>query len=366
MLALISAWPHGHVLLGLAEQLRLDQLPASRPSRQRRIVLALIIARSLRPETATSSLGLELGLEDVTDRELYAALDWLLARQKRIETKLSRRHLEDGTLLLYDVSGSYYTGRRPSLVQYGYSRDRKPAFPQIVYGLLCNADGCPIAIEVFSGDTADPATLGRQIAKIRRRFGLRRVVFVGDRGLVTSRRIAEELRPVEGLDWITALRADTIRRLAHQGVIQPSLFDERDLAEVYCPDFPGEPLVVCRNPLLADQRARRREELLGATARELDKIIAATGRERRPLRGRAKITLRVGKVLNRYKVAKHFELEITDESFTYRRNEARIAEEAALDGLYVIRTSVDADTLEAVEVVRAYKDLAQVERGFGR
>jgi transposase len=326
----------------------------------------LATARALQEETATTSLvvELDLGPDRIEEQELYDALDWLLARQTRIENKLARKHLYEGTLILYNVTSSYYTGHRPSLVQFGYNRDGKRRFPQIVYGLLCNAEGCPVAIEVFAGNTTDSKTLSAQINKVRRRFGVHRVVFVGDRGMITSRRIDEELRGVDGLDWITALRADTIRLLAEQGIIQPSLFDERDLAEVVSSDFPDERLIVCRNPLLATERARKRTELLAATAQELDKIVAATTRARNRLSGREKIALRVGRVLNRHKVGKHFELTIRDDSFSYSRNQPRIAEEAALDGIYVIRTSVRPGALTAENTVRAYKDLSSVERAF--
>jgi Transposase DDE domain len=377
---IIRTFPHGHVLavLGTLESVDLDAILASRPSRERSLVIAMIVARILRPasklataralqeETATTSLGLELDLrqERIGEQELYGALDWVLERQTRIENKLAQKHLFEGTLILYDVTSSYYTGHRSGLVQFGYNRDGKRRFPQIVYGLLCNAEGCPVSVEVFAGNTADTKTLSAQITKVRRRFGVHRVVFVGDRGMITSRRIDEELRGVDGLDWITALRADTIRLLAEQGVIQPSLFDERDLAEVVSPDFPDERLIVCRNPLLAAERARKRAELLAATERQLDKIVAATRRAKNPLSGRAKIGLRVGRVLNRHKVGKHFELTIDDSSFTYRRNETRIAAEAQLDGIYVVRTSVKPQALASADAVRAYKDLSAVERAF--
>jgi transposase len=363
-------------VLGTLQNIGLENLVASRRSRQRDLVVAMIVARilapssklatarSLREETATSSLALELGLEDIEDKELYAALDWLGKRQTRIETKLGKKHLHDGTLVLYDVSSSYYTGCQSELVQFGYNRDGQKGFPQIVYGLLCNAEGCPVAIEVFAGNTADPNTLASQIAKIRKRFGIRRVVLVGDRGMITNRRIDEELRGVEGLDWITALRADNIKKLASQGKIQPSLFDERDLAEISSPDYPNERLIVCRNPLLAEERAKKRQQLLAATEKQLDKIVAATTRAKRALRGKDKIALRVGKVLNRYKVAKHFVLEIKDTSFSYRRDETKIAEESALDGIYVIRTSVEMSIFTPEGAVRAYKDLSKVERAF--
>ena len=375
---IVRSLPHGHVVavLKAMDQLGLEQVLASRPSRQRSLIVAMLVMRLIAPqsklatcrglkgETAATSLPLELGLGEVRSRELYEALDWLVERQARIEAKLARRHLAHGTLVLYDVSGSYYTGRRPGLVHYGYNRDGKKGFPQIVYGLLCNADGCPVAIEVFAGNTADPSTLTPQIEKLRKRFGIERVVLVGDRGMITSKRIDQSLRGVEGLDWITALRAEGIQKLASQGVIQRSLFDERDLAEVASPDFPGERLIVCRNPLLAEERARKREELLAATEKQLAEIAAATRRPKRALRGKDKIAFRVGKVLNRHKVGKHFELEIAEEQFSYRRDEARIAKEAALDGLYVIRTSVQATALSSDDAVRAYKNLAKVERAF--
>ena len=375
---LVRSLPHGHVaaVLGLLRQIGLEGVLGSRRSRQRDLVVAMLVmrlvaprsklatCRGLREETATTSLATELQLGEVADEELYAALDWLLKRQTRIETKLAKRHLAEGTLVLYDVTSSSYTGRRSPLVQFGYNRDGKRGQPQIVYGLLCNAEGCPVAVEVFAGNTADPNTLASQVKKLRRRFGLQRVVVVGDRGMLTTCRIAESLRGVEGLDWISALRAESIKKLAAQGVIQPSLFDQRDLAEVTSPDFPGERLIVCRNPLLAEERARKREELLAATERELQAIAAATQRRQRPLRGKERIGLRVGKVLDRYKVGKHFEWEIEEDRFTYRRREAQIAEEAALDGLDVIRTSVAAGTLASEEAVRAYKDLAKVERAF--
>jgi transposase len=377
-LKIVRTLPHGHVaaVLGTLRKLGLEELLASRPSRERSLVVAMIVARILQPasklattralqeETATTSLAHELELESVDEDELYEALDWLLKHQTRIETKLAHKHLADGTLVLYDVTSSYYTGQRSELIQFGYNRDGKHDCPQIVYGLLCSADGCPVAIEVFAGNTSDSKTLGAQIRKVRERFGVHRVVFVGDRGMITSRRIDEEFRGVEGLEWITALRADSIRVLASQGVIQPSLFDERDLAEVVSPDYPGERLIVCRNPLLAAERARKRDELLAATEKELDKIVAATQRPRNRLDGDARIGLAVGRVLNRYKVGKHFQLTIRADHFSYRRDQTRIAEEAALDGIYVVRTSVKPEVLGSDVTVRAYKDLSKVERAF--
>jgi transposase len=379
---IVRSLPHGHVtaVLGTLQNIGLDTIIGSRPCAERTLVLAMIVARIVAPrsklatsralveETASCSLVWELGLDQwetpPDQRDLYAAMDWLLARQRRIENKLAKKHLHDGTLVLYDVSSSFYTGRHCSLAKFGHSRDGKKGFPQIVYGLLCNAEGCPVAVEVFEGNTADPNTLQSQINKIRTRFGIARVVLVGDRGMITKRRINESLRDVDGLDWITALRADSIKKLVSEGVFEASLFDQRDLAEVTSPDYPGERLVICRNPLLAEERTRKREVLLAATENKLDEIVAATRRERRPLRGKERIALRVGKIINRYKVAKHFVLEFSDERFSYQRDEQKIAEEAALDGLYVIRTSVSTETLDADSTVRAYKDLAKVERAF--
>jgi hypothetical protein len=370
--------PHGHVVatLGMLRAIGLDQVLASRPSRERQLVIAMIVARIIHPgsklatarglknETCTSSLNLELQLGAIEDRELYEALDWLQERQTKIEKRLAQRHLHDGTLVLYDVSSSYYTGRKSELVRFGYNRDGRREFPQIVYGLLCNGEGCPVAVEVFPGNTADSTTLGAQIQKLRSRFGVRRVVVVGDRGLITSKCIDDTFRGVEGLDWITALRADSIKQLASGGQIQPSLFDERNLGEITSPDYPGERLIVCRNPALGAERSRKRGELLAATEKELEAIAAATHRAKRPLRGKEKIGLRVGKVLNRFKVGKHYQLDIRDDGFSYQRDAAKIAAEAALDGIYVIRTSVGSDVLNSENVVRAYKDLSQVERAF--
>ena len=369
--------PHGHVaaVLGTLRRLGLDQVIASRPSRPRDLVVAMIVARILDPgsklamvrtvdpETATTTLGDELGLGPVDEDALYAAMDWLLPRQAQIEDELARRHL-DNTLLLYDVTSSYFEGRTCPLAQRGHNRDGKKGKLQIVIGLLCNKEGCPVAVEVFDGNTGDPTTLAPQVEKIRQRFGLSRVVLVGDRGMITQARIREDLEPVEGLSWITALRAPAVKALAQQGLVTPSLFDQQDLAEIAAPDFPGERLVVCRNPLLAEERTRKRQELLAATEVRLDEIVAATRRAKKPLRGAAEIGQRVGKVQNAYKVAKHFETEITDTSFTYRRNEAKIREEAALDGIYVVRTDVSAEELDAEQTVTAYKSLSVVERAF--
>ncbi len=371
--------PHGHVaaVLGMLRKLGLDRLLTTRRSKERDRAVALIVsrviapdsklatARALDPDSATSTLGTMLDLEHVEAEDLYAAMDWLGDRQEKIERALAKRHLHDGTLVLYDVSSSYFEGRHCPLAKIGHSRDGKKGSLQIVFGLLCNADGCPVAVEVYEGNTGDPTTLKDQIEKVRARFGLSRVVFVGDRGLLTSARIREELAPVEGLDWVSALRAEQIRKLAaDDGPLQLSLFDDTDLAEIRHPDFPDERLVACFNPLLAGERARKREDLLQATERELEKIAAATRREKRALRGQDQIGLRVGKVLGRFKMAKHFDITITETAFTYTRKSEAIAAEARLDGIYVLRTSVPESVLGTADTVRAYKDLAKVERAF--
>ena len=381
-LTIARSLPHGHVaaVLGTAERLGVAKLlterrggPASR--RARDLVLALIAGRviapasklatvrALNPQTATSSLGDRLGLGEVAEREIYEALDWLLEQQPRIEAALARRHLAGGTLTLYDVSSSYLEGRCCPLARHGYSRDHRGDRPQIVYGLLCSSDGCPVAIEVFEGNTADPMTLADQVEKLKVRFALERVVVVGDRGMITSARIHEDLRPA-GLDWITALRAPQIQELADGGPLQLSLFDDRDLAEIASPDYPGERLIVCRNPPLAVERRRKRDALLAATERDLTRIRQAVERRRKPLAGRTEIGLAVGAVLNKHKMAKHYELAITDDSLTWRRKDAAIAAEARLDGIYVIRTNLPAAVLTAEQTVGAYKSLARVERAF--
>jgi Transposase DDE domain len=378
-LEIVRALPHGHVhaALATARRIGLDTLlPRRAPQRRRDLVLALIVARLLDPaaklatarmldaDTASHSLGEMLGLGQVRPKELYAALDWLGAQQSSIEASLARRHLRHGALVLYDVTASYLEGRCCELARHGYSRDGRPDRPQIVIGLLCAADGCPVAVEVFEGNTADPATLAAQITKLKQRFRLTRVVLVGDRGLLTSARIEQALRPA-GLDWITALRAPAIQALAAAGgPLQPSLFDERDLAEISSPDYPGERLVVCKNPLLAAERARKRRELLAATAAELARIQARVQRARQPLRGAAAIGQAVGKVLGQRKVAKHFRINISDDTFTFAQDETAIAAEAALDGIYVLRTSLPAEQSDAAATVAAYKRLAETEQAF--
>ena len=369
--------PHGHVAaaLGALRKIGLDRVLGPAGNRCRDLVMAMVVMRLLSPAsklatarmldaaTASTSLGAVLELGDVDENELYAALDWLGERQEHVEKVLARKHLHDGTLVLYDVSSSYVEGRCCELAKRGYNRDGKKGKLQIVYGLLCAPDGCPVAVEVFEGNTADPNTLGAQIGKLKQHFGLKHVVLVGDRGMITQARIDEELRPA-GLDWITALRAPDIQALAVGGSLQMSLFDDRDMASITSPDFPGERLIVCRNPDLAKLRTHKREELLAATERDLGKIAAAVGRQRRPLRGEAEIGVKVGGVINRHKMAKHFDLTIGEASFSFRRKHNAIAAEAALNGVYVVRANVPAANLDDAATVAAYKSLAQVERAF--
>jgi hypothetical protein len=381
------ALPHGHAaaVLGTIRTIGLDRL-LGKPADKRLAPLAIALiasrlisptsklatARELAADTAASSLGRLLDLGAVDEVELYRALDWLGARQGAIETALARRHLKDGAPVLYDVSSSWLEGRCCEVARFGCSRDGKKGKLQIVYGLLCAADGCPVAVEVFEGNTADPMTLATQIDKLKERFGLSRVVLVGDRGMITSARIRDALKPA-GLDWITALRAPQIRALLDTGAFQLSLFDERDLPtdqvrglkahEITSPEFPGERLVVCKNPLLAEERARKREDLLQATeaalAKLADQIARGTGRK-----GQDKIARAVGRIENRYKLAKLFDITVAEDGFSFARNPDRIAAEARLDGFYVIRTSVEDKALAAEGVVSAYKGLARVERAF--
>ena len=371
------ALPHGHVaaVLGTLRNIGLDRMLGPPRNRCRDLVIAMIVARLIAPAsklatarmldplTASSSLGEVLGLGPVDEDELYVALDWLGERQEAIEKALARKHLHDGTLVLYDVSSSYVEGRCCELARLGYNRDGKKGKLQIVYGLLCAADGCPVAIEVFEGDTGDPRTLAAQIDKVKKRFALERVALVGDRGMITQARLDAEIAPA-GLDWITALRAPAIRTLVEAGALQMSLFDQRDMAAITSPDYPGERLIVCRNPDLARERTRRREDLLAATEADLAVIAAAVRRARNPLRGEAEIALKVGAVVNRHKVAKHFELSIGEASFSFHRKTEAITAEAALDGIYVVRTNLPKKLLDDAATVGAYKSLARVERAF--
>lgn len=371
--------PHGHVaaVMSVLKHLGLHQLIASRSSRKRDLVVAMIVARIIDPqsklatvrglqqETLFSSLAQECRLGAVDEKDLYEAMDWLVDRQGRIEEKLATRHLKEGTFVLYDLTSTWYEGRTCSLAKPGHSRDQKKGKLQIEFGLLCDLQGRPVAVEVFDGNTGDPATVASQIQKIRQRFKLKRVVVVGDRGMLTEARIREEFKGVEGLDWISALRGPAIKKLLENKAFTPSLFDDRDMAEITSPDYPGERLMVCRNPLLAEDRRRTRTELLEATEKKLlEPIAKATRRKNRPLRGKKDIALRVGKVINRYKMAKHFKLTITHANFKYERKEEKIQAEAALDGFYVVRTSVSAQSLTPEATVSTYKRLSVVERAF--
>ena len=369
--------PHGHVaaVLGTLRQLGLEELIGPEPSRQRDLVAAMVvaqviapdsklaIARGLRDATAASSLGEILGVGGCDEDDLYAAMDWLAARQERIEDGLAARHLAGATLVLYDVSSAAFEGRTCPLGAIGHPKDGVRGRLQIVYGLLTSKDGIPVTIEVFKGNTGDPMTVAAQVAKVKDRFGITQVVLVGDRGMLTAARLREDVGPAQ-LGWITALRAPQVKKLVRDGALQLSLFDVADLAEISSPDFPGERLVACMNPFLEAERARKRESLLTATEAGLGKIAAACARARRPLRGRDKIALRADRVLNRRKVAKHFVIDIGDDHLSYARDQDSISAEAALDGIYVLRTSASADDLDSGQVVSSYKALAQVERAF--
>ena len=377
--AITRSLPHGHVAAVLAtmRHLQLDTVLDSEAGRERDRALALIAARilepssklatsrSLRAETCHHTLGAELHLGSLNEDDLYAAMDWLVARQAPIEAALARRHLRQGTLVLYDLTSTYFEGRHCPLAKYGYSRDERRSNPQIVFGILSSADGCPVAVEVFEGNTGDPKTVAAQVAKLRERFHLERIILVGDRGMLTEKRIEQDLRPQEGLEWVTALRAPQIQKLASEGAVQLSFFDERDLFEVSRhPDYPGERLIFCRNPLLTAERQRKRGELLAAAEKKLKEIEAATKRKRQPLRCAEKISYLVGKALASSKVDKYFHWEITPEGLHWERNAERIQRDAALDGIYVLRTSVAEQFLDTEQTVLAYKRLAVVERAF--
>jgi len=370
------ARPHGDVaaVVGTMRRLGMAELVYSRPDRRRDLVLAMIAARVLAPcsklatarglqgDTLSNSLGEVLGVEGADADDLYEALDWLGGAQKRIEQKLARRHLEDGQLVLWDVSAVPSLSRTCPLVVRGRPKKGTSEL-QVLFGLLTTPEGVPVAVEVFAGNTGDPTTVASVVERVQDDFGLHRVVLVGDRGMLTAARIEEDLRPRQ-LDWITSLRAPTIAKLHREGPLQLSLFDKQDLAEITSPDFPGERLIACRNPLLARDRARKRTELLAVTEEKLQAVVDATRRSNRPLRGQDKIGVRVGRVLARSKVGKHFTYEITDDGFRFERDQASIDDEAALDGIYVLRTSVSADDLGSEDVVRAYKRLSEVERAF--
>jgi len=375
---ILRSQPHGHVaaVVGSLRKTGLERLISADSSRQRDLIVAMIAARIVDPssklataraldtDTLSNSLGELLDLQKVQDDDLYRAMDWLLERQTDIENALAKRHFAEGGLVLYDLTSTYFEGRHCRLAHLGHSRDDKSGKPQIVFGLLTNAEGCPVAVEVFEGNTADPKTVPAQVKKLRERFGLKQVVFVGDRGMITSARIREDLADDQGLNWITALRATSIQKLAADGALQPSLFDTTDLAEITHPAYPGERLVACFNPVLSAQRARKRDELLLATEKELEKIAAATRRTMRPLRGKHVIGLRVGRVLGRFKMGKHYKIQIDEDGFHYERKPDSIEREKKLDGIYVIRTNVKAAAMSSPDVVRSYKQLSHVERAF--
>ena len=374
----IRSLPHGHVMaiLETIKKLGLDKIISEKSSRIRNLVVAMIVARIINPksklatargfnsETCSQSLGQLLDLEKADEDELYNALDWLLEKQEKIEKHLAIKHLESGTLVLYDVTSTYLEGNGCELGKYGYNRDKKKGKTQIVFGLLCSAKGCPIAVEVFEGNTSDCATLSGQIEKVRKGWGIENVVWVSDRGIFTNSKINELVKPIEGLDYITGLTKPQIRKLAEVEVIQLGLFDQVNLVEFESEDYPDERLIACRNPFIAQKNQLQREALLEAVEKELDLIVQATQREKRALKGQDKIALRVGKVLNQFKVNKYYNLEITEEGFSYQRQRELIAQETALDGVYVLRTSLESTLMDAATTVKAYKSLSQVEEAF--
>ncbi|XQD06292.1 IS1634 family transposase [Microcystis aeruginosa FACHB-524] len=374
----IRSLPHGHVMaiLETIKKLDLDKIISEKSSRIRNLVVAMIVARIINPksklatargfnsETCSQSLGQLLDLEKADEDELYNALDWLLEKQEKIEKHLAIKHLESGTLVLYDVTSTYLEGNGCELGKYGYNRDKKKGKTQIVFGLLCSAKGCPIAVEVFEGNTSDGATLSGQIEKVRKGWGIENVVWVSDRGILTNSKIKELVKPIEGLDYITGLTKPQIRKLAEVEVIQLGLFDQVNLVEFESEDYPDERLIACRNPLIAQKNQLQREALLEAVEKELDLIVQATQREKRALKGQDKIALRVGKILNQFKVNKYYNLEITEEGFSYQRQLELIAQETALDGVYVLRTSLESTLMDAATTVKAYKSLSQVEEAF--
>ncbi|QHU86074.1 IS1634 family transposase [Microcystis aeruginosa NIES-298] len=374
----IRSLPHGHVMaiLETIKKLGLDKIISEKSSRIRNVVVAMIVARIINPksklatargfnsETCSQSLGQLLDLEKADEDELYNALDWLLEKQEKIEKHLAIKHLESGTLVLYDVTSTYLEGNGCELGKYGYNRDKKKGKTQIVFGLLCSAKGCPIAVEVFEGNTSDGATLSGQIEKVRKGWGIENVVWVSDRGILTNSKIKELVKPLEGLDYITGLTKPQIRKLAEVEVIQLGLFDQVNLVEFESEDYPDERLIACRNPFIAQKNQLQREALLEAVEKELDLIVQATQREKRALKGQDKIALRVGKILNQFKVNKYYNLEITEEGFSYQRKLELIAQETALDGVYVLRTSLESTLMDAATTVKAYKSLSQVEEAF--
>jgi transposase len=368
---IVGSQMHGHVQAVNAAMQRLGfaSLLASQPSRERSLVLAMVAARVVAPQTKlattrwwhTTTLADDFGVSDASETELYAAMDWLLERQPRIEKKLATRHLQTDSLVLYDLSSSYFEGTTCPLAKLGYNRDGKKGKLQVNYGLLTDPRGCPVAVSVYEGNTADPQTLMPEVNRLRKDFGVEHLVMVGDRGMISHKSI-EQLREKKGIEWITALKSVSIRTLLKQGHLQLDLFDERNLFELTHPDYPGERLIACRNLQLASLRAHKREDMLAATERNLHTVQSSVAAGR--LKGQDAIGVRVGKVVDQYKMAKHFELDIKERSFVFRRKQDGIAAEAALDGLYIIRTSVPAERMDSAECVRRYKSLAHVERAF--
>ena len=365
--------PHGHVeaILAMIRQLDLETVIASKRCRERDLVIAMIVQRLIDPCSKlattrawhTTTLGEERGVAEATEDELYAAMDWLLARQERIEKKLAARHLVEGGLVLYDVTSSSYEGRTCPLVHFGHNRDGDKQLPIIVYGVMTDGEGRPVAVEVYPGNTGDPTTVGDPVEKLRQRFGLQRVVLVGDRGVLTQPQI-DKLQKYPGFGWITALTSGAIRQLVVKGALQLSLLDQKNLAEITAPDYPGERLMVCHNPRLEEERPRKRQALLEATEKSLTKIAKDVARRKKKLLTAAEIGLKVGKVLGRYKVGKHFACQIGEGSFTWSRRQDSIDREAKLDGIYVLRTSEPVERLSAEDTGRSYKRLAEVERAF--
>ena len=377
-LEIVNARQHGHVaaVVAMIKKSGLLQTIDRKPSRQRDIVVAMIAdrllhgdsklatARHCQNETAATTLGELLSLEDLDEHECYLAMDWLLERQQSMQKKLAKKHLADGGPVLFDLSSSYFEGHTCPLAKHGYSRDKRGDLPQVNYGMYCNADGVPIGVEVLAGNESDRVAFPKAVERVRNDFGRKNVIFVGDRGMIGGKAIDDYLRGEEGARWITALNSASIAKLQRQGDIQLSFFDQRDLASITHPDYPDERLIVCRNPLLADERARKREALLAATEKLLAKVKAKVDRKRKPLRGKPEIGVEVGKVVNSKKVAKHFRIAIDDDSFEYSRDQEKIGTEASLDGLYVIRSNVESSEMSDERVVAHYKNLALVERAF--
>ena len=368
-----NSLPHGHVeaILQMIRKLELERLLSSQLCRERDLVVAMIVQRLIAPVSKlamarqwhSTTLAEELGVGQATEDDLYAAMDWLGERQERIEKKLAARHLHEGGLVLYDVSSSFYEGRTCPLAKFGHNRDDKQGLPIIVYGVMTNGEGCPVAVSVYAGNTGDPTTVADQIDKLREKFGLERMVMVGDRGMLTQPQI-DKLKLHAGMGWITALTSTAIRQLLEQGALQLSLLDDKNLAEISAPEYPGERLLVCHNPILEEQRQRKRQALLQATEKSLQKIAKEVARRKKKPLSAAAIGMKVGKVLGRYKMAKHFECKIEEGSFVWSRRAESITQEEKVDGIYVLRTSEPGERLSAEDTVRSYKSLAEVERAF--